>query len=127
MSTNLDYLNPDLLPLEDKVNAYLAAAKDLQRAQVEAASLSSEQAQEAAAAQQFEQRSATGSFPQHAEEVQQKRQNLQEDLTRLRQEIIQLLPVRDEWVKVNLGYGPSRVGAFQVPDSAGEYELRVIQ
>ncbi|MBD2715001.1 hypothetical protein KBK19_08140 [Microvirga sp. STR05] len=127
MSTNLDYLNPNLLPLEDKVNAYLAAEKDLQRAQVEAVNLSSEQAQEAAAAQQFEQRSATGSFPQHAEEVRQKRQNLQEDLARLRQEIIELLPVRDEWVKVNLGYGPSRVGAFLVPNSAGEYELRVIQ
>ena len=127
MSTNLDYLNPNLLPLEDKVNAYLAAEKDLQRAQVEAVNLSSEQAQEAAAAQQFEQRSATGSFPQHAEELRQKRQNLQEDLARLRQEIIELLPVRDEWVKVNLGYGPSRVGAFLVPNSAGEYELRVIQ
>ncbi|QNH60813.1 hypothetical protein [Hymenobacter sediminicola] len=127
MSTNLDYLNPNLLPLEDKVNAYLAAEKDLQRAQVEAVNLSSEQIQEAAAAQQFEQRSATGSFPQHAEEVQQKLQNLHEDITRLRQEIIQLLPVRDEWVKVNLGYGPSRVGAFQVAGSAGDYELRVIQ
>ena len=45
------------------------------------------------------------------------------------QEILALLPTRDEWVKVNLGYGPSRVGAWQVPAMAGKpahYELRVV-
>ena len=39
------------------------------------------------------------------------------------------MPTRDEFVKVNLGYGPSRVGAFTVPTAPGtepKYQLRVI-
>ena len=125
MSSNLDYLNPGLQPLEDKINAYLAAEKDLRKAEQDTLALPLEQAQAAAAA--FEQRPATGSFPQHSDEMQQQLRNLRDDLTRLRRDIIALLPVRNEWVKVNLGYGPSRVGAFQTPDGpAGIYELRIV-
>ncbi|MCR5889666.1 hypothetical protein LRS06_18185 [Hymenobacter sp. J193] len=57
---------------------------------------------------------------------------MEEDLATLRREILTMLPVRDEWVKVNLGYGPSRVGAFRnekfgtAPDEE-EYLLRVVQ
>lgn len=126
MSTNLDYLDPALLPLEDKVKAYLEAEKDFKQAELEAINLPAEQARQVAASLQFEQRPATGSFPQHTEQVQQQLQNLREELALMRQEIIQMLPARDEWVKVNLGYGPSRVGAFRVADSADTYELRVI-
>ncbi|SHL85387.1 hypothetical protein [Hymenobacter psychrotolerans] len=126
MSTNLDYLDPALLPLEDKVKAYLEAEKDFKQAELEAINLPAEQAQQAAAALQFEQRPAAGSFSQHTEQVQQQLQNLREELDLMRQEIIRMLPARDEWVKVNLGYGPSRVGAFRVADAADTYELRVI-
>ncbi|HLK98246.1 MAG TPA: hypothetical protein VK364_10805 [Hymenobacter sp.] len=126
MSSNLDYLNPDLQPLEDKINTYLAVEKDLRKAEQDSIGLSLEQAQvEAASA--FDQRPATGSFPQHSDEVQQEIQNLRDDLTRLRHDIIALLPVRNEWVKVNLGYGPSRVGAFSAPGATPDiYELRII-
>jgi hypothetical protein len=125
MSSNLDYLNPDLQPLEDKINAYLAAEKDLRKAEQDTLALPLEQAQAEAAA--FEQRPATGSFPQHSDEMQQQLRNLRDDLTRLRRDIIALLPARNEWVKVNLGYGPSRVGAFQTPDGPAEmYELRIV-
>ncbi|AII50368.1 hypothetical protein [Hymenobacter sp. APR13] len=127
MSTNLDYLDPNLLPLEDKLNAYLAAEKALRAANTDSASLPQQQQQQALAADEFEQRSVAGSFPQHAEEVRDQLQNLQQDLERLRHEILALLPVRNEWVKVNLGYGPSRVGAFDLPGQpAGTYELRVV-
>ncbi|WBA42651.1 hypothetical protein [Hymenobacter canadensis] len=127
MSTNLDYLDPNLLPLEDKLNAYLAAEKELRTAKTDSASLPQQQQQQAIAAEEFEQRSATGSFPQHAEEVRDQLTDLQQDLDRLRHEIIALLPARNEWVKVNLGYGPSRVGAFELPGQpAGTYELRVV-
>ena len=50
-------------------------------------------------------------------------------LNALRQEVLALLPTRDEWVKVNLGYGPSRVGAFRdenSPADAPNYILRVV-
>ncbi|SHI84520.1 hypothetical protein SAMN02745146_1682 [Hymenobacter daecheongensis DSM 21074] len=127
MASNLDYLDPKLLPLEEKVKAYLEAEEDLRKATVEARSLPTTEAAEEAAARQFEQRPATGSFHQHADEVEQRIQNMHDDLAELRREIIALLPVRDEFVKVNLGYGPSRVGAFAAagqPDSG--YELRIV-
>ena len=96
MASNLDYLDPALIPLEEKVNAYLEAEKSLRRAEIDAA---------------------------------QTVETSRTELARLEQEIIALLPTRNEWVKVNLGYGPSRVGAWHVPatDSAPErYELRVV-
>jgi hypothetical protein len=129
MSSNLDYLDPRLLPLEDKVNAYLAAEKELQRAQVEAINLPVADAREAASAAAFEQRPPTGSYHQHHEEVAQKLQNLRDDLASLRKEIIDMLPTRDAWVKVNLGYGPSRVGAFRLDETPADnpqYELRIV-
>ncbi len=89
MASNLDYLNPALIPLEEKVKAYLDAEKALRNAP----------------------------------------ETPRNELTRLEQEIIALLPTRDEWVKVNLGYGPSRVGAWHVPGTATtseRYELRVV-
>ena len=116
MASNLDYLAPNLLPLEEKVRAFLDTEKALQRAQVaqindpqpaNAASLSAQQASDT---------------PPNA--VQ-----LRAELARLEDEIIDLLPTRNEWLKVNLGYGPSRVGAWHVPAGNGaaeRYELRVV-
>lgn len=130
MASNLDYLDPSLLPLEEKVTAYLAAEEDLQKAVIELRTLPIVQAEAAEVAQEFEQRPATGSFDQHTDEVEQRLQNMRDDIALLRREIIDLLPVRDEFVKVNLGYGPSRVGAFAVagatPANEPTYELRVI-
>lgn len=147
MASNLNYLNPTLRPLEDKVQAYLQAEKELQRAVAESASLShpapqpdatSGPAADAAARSGtpptsdgiFEQRPPTGSYDQAGDEMQERLQNLRDDLVLLSREIIAMLPVRDEWIKLNLGYGPSRVGAFQETTSeAGAeptYQLRVV-
>lgn len=124
MSVNLDYLNPALLPLEEKVKAYLTAEEDLQKALVAAHAPATQPTED-----DFEQRPATGSFDQQTDEVAHTYENLKEELALLKREILALLPVRDEWVKVNLGYGPSRVGAFRSQNSAGEeeYTLRVVQ
>ncbi|QDA62397.1 hypothetical protein [Hymenobacter jejuensis] len=131
MSSNLDYLDPALVPLEDKVLAYLEAEEDLRKTTIEARNLQSHDQSVEQSAQEFEQRPATGNFDQHADEVEQRLQNMRDDLDILRQEIIGLLPARNEFVKVNLGYGPSRVGAFSKPDpskkgGAEEYELRIV-
>lgn len=87
-------------------------------------------AEVAAAASEFEMRPPTGSFDQHHDELQQQRQDALDDLHRLEADILHLLPTRDEWVKVNLGYGPSRVGAWRVPNAADSkaehYEIRVV-
>lgn len=123
MASNLDYLAPDLKPLEEKVQAYLKAEKDLAQAEIAATSLTHPAAPEP---EPFEQRPPTGSYPQQTEEATNELHNIQDDLQHLRQEIISLLPVRDEWVKVNLGYGPSRVGAFRTAAPDETYELRVV-
>ena len=101
MASNLDYLDPALIPLEEKVKAYLSTEKALRKAKETPGKESS------------------------------KNQNTEmyRELARLEQEIVALLPTRNEWVKVNLGYGPSRVGAWHVPATAGaaeRYELRVV-
>ena len=96
MASNLDYLNPALIPLEEKVNAYLEAEKSIRRAETDSAHPSDK---------------------------------TRGDLAHMEQEIIALLPTRNEWVKVNLGYGPSRVGAWHVsasPSAPERYELRVV-
>ena len=101
MASNLDYLNPALVPLEQKVDAYLEAEKALRHV--------TQAGSEASSA---------------AEQPGQLRRRI----AQLEQEILALLPTRDEWVKVNLGYGPSRVGAWQVPapDGGTRYEVRVV-
>lgn len=126
MASNLDYLAPALEPLEEKVKAYLRAEEALRKARLATADAPRQAAEKAQAAADFEQRSATGSYDQAADEHQQQHQTLHDDLVRLRHEIIELLPTRDAWVKVNLGYGPSRVGAWAVPGPPAGYELRVV-
>jgi hypothetical protein len=130
MASNLDYLAPDLQPLVEKVEAYLAAEKELQQLAIADRNEATHDADVAAAAAQFEQRPPTGSFDQHADELALKQQDAQDALASLRQDIISLLPTRNEWVKVNLGYGPSRVGAWSVPSADGtgpeHYEVRVV-
>ena len=130
MASNLDYLDPNLQPLVEKVEAYLAAEKELRTLTIADRNEATHDADVAASAAAFEQRPPTGSFDQHADELQQRRDDAQADLDHLKQEILALLPTRDEWVKVNLGYGPSRVGAWRVPNaadpSAEHYEVRVV-
>ncbi len=130
MASNLDYLDPHLQPLVRKVEAYLAAKEDLRKLTVADRNEATHDAAAAQAAQEFDQRPPTGSFNQHADELDQRREEAQTDLDQLAKDILTLLPTRDEWVKVNLGYGPSRVGAWRVPNAqnpeAEHYEIRVV-
>ena len=130
MASNLDYLDPALQPLVDKVEAYLVAKEDLRKLTIAERNEAMHDAEVEKSAAEFEQRSPTGSFDQHHDELQQQHQDALDDLHRLENEILSLLPTRDEWMKVNLGYGPSRVGAWRVPNAAGSteehYEIRVV-
>lgn len=130
MASNLDYLSPDLQPLVEKVEAYLAAKEDLRKLTIAERNEATHDAAVAQSAAEFEQRPPTGSFDQHADELMLRHQDAQDAVDKLSQDILALLPTRDEWVKVNLGYGPSRVGAWRVPNAqdpkAEHYELRVV-
>lgn len=122
MASNLSYLDPALQPLADKVQLYLQTEKELQRAEVAATAL----------AHHTEPAVDATSHRPSQNEIRGRLQSLGQELDTLRQEIIALLPVQDEWVKINLGYGPSRVGAFtaatptEQPGSAPALELRVV-
>ena len=126
MASNLDYLDPALIPLEEKVGAYLTVEKALRRAtdagKTEVLTTGAQDRSEASFGQAPE---ATAGIAV-GEPQSSSHKDLRAELDGLAQEIIALLPTRDEWVKVNLGYGPSRVGAWQVPGSPGRYELRVV-
>ena len=127
MASNLDYLNPALIPLEEKIKAYLDAEKALRHAQEALTNEPLQDQEQVQSAAQFEQRPPTGSFDQDEDELTETVANLRDDLAQLEQEILALLPSRNEWVKVNLGYGPSRVGAWHVPATTGtpeRYALR---
>jgi hypothetical protein len=105
MASNLDYLSPSLLPLEEKAQAYVDAEAALQKAEIE-----------------------LRNQPQGAG-LNQPLQPLRDARNRLHAELLGLLPTRDEWVKINLGYGPSRVGAWHVPATEGtaeHYQVRVV-
>ena len=130
MASNLDYLDPALQPLVEKIEAYLTAKEDLRKLSVAEHNEATHDATVTKSAAEFEQRPPTGSFDQHRDELQQRHQDALDDLHRLEADILHLLPTRDEWVKVNLGYGPSRVGAWRVPNAqdatAEHYEIRVV-
>jgi len=130
MASNLDYLNPNLQPLVEKVEAYLAAKEDLRKLTIAERNEPLHDAEVASAAAEFEMRPPTGSYDQHADELQLQHQDAQDAVNSLSADILALLPTRDEWVKVNLGYGPSRVGAWRVPNAPGttaeHYEIRVV-
>ena len=126
VASNLDYLAPALEPLEEKVKAYLRAEEALRKARLGTAEAPRQAAGRIQTTEAFEQRPATGSYDQAADERREQHQTLHDDLVRLRHEIIEILPTRDAWVKVNLGYGPSRVGAWAVPGPPASYELRVV-
>jgi hypothetical protein len=129
MASNLDYLSPSLQPLEEKAQAYVDAEAILRQAEIALQNEPARQQQEAQAATQFEQRPPTGSFDQSHDELIQRLQNARDELHALHAELLALLPDRNEWVKINLGYGPSRIGAWHVPattDSAEHYQVRVV-
>ena len=129
MASNLDYLNPDFIPLQAKVQGYLDTEKALRDATAALRNEPAEDQDQARSATEFVQRPPTGSYDQDEDELTQTVANLRDDLARQQAEIIALLPTRDEWIKINLGYGPSRVGAWHVPavgDHPERFELRVV-
>jgi len=129
MASNLDYLAPGLVPLEEQVQAYLAAEKALRAATAAQRNAPVPRQEETRGAASSGQHPLTFSHPSADDKTAQTVAGLRAELTRLEGEILTLLPTRDEWVKVNLGYGPSRVGAWKVPATGGSperYELRVV-
>lgn len=129
MASNLDYLDPALVPLEDKVKAFLEAEQALRRASDSLRNPAQPRQDPAHTPLGVEPGPPETSNGQRAEEHRPNMEQLRGALARLEEEVVALLPSRNEWLKVNLGYGPSRVGAWHVPATASapeRYELRVV-
>ncbi|MDB5233870.1 MAG: hypothetical protein JWR44_863 [Hymenobacter sp.] len=128
MASNLDYLDPALVPLEEKVAAYLTAEKALRRITDAGKTEELTTPAQVRSADELGQTS-TQTLARPTADHSTSLDALRADLARLEQEIIAQLPTRDEWLKVNLGYGPSRVGAWHVPATSTapeRYELRIV-
>lgn len=129
MASNLDYLSPSLQPLEEKAQAYVDAEAALRQAELALRNEPARQNQATQTVEQFEQRPPTGSFDQPHNELMHRIQSTRAELQTLHAELLNLLPARNEWVKINLGYGPSRIGAWHVPATEGQpehYQVRVV-
>lgn len=109
----IDYLDESLIPLEEKVKAYLHLERDIRLLEVELLSLQSMKPDFDPEQNMDHQFDAT----QPDNPLNDKEQKLKEMLAQhqqLQQEVIAMLPEKDKFVELNLGYGPSMVGYFTV-------------
>ncbi|TPE46398.1 hypothetical protein [Pontibacter mangrovi] len=105
MENLIQYLDESLVPLEEKVKAYLNLEKDIRKTEV--ALLTKQKGPVKQAAEN------TATTPTQTPEVSEGQlQEMVQRLEELRQEIVQMLPEKDKFIEVNLGYGPSMVGYF---------------
>ncbi|OKL40312.1 hypothetical protein [Pontibacter flavimaris] len=105
MENLIQYLDDALVPLEQKVIAYLNLEKDIRQAEVDMLTKKHGPVEEAA------ENTAT-TLKEVPDVSPEQMQELVRQLDRLRGEIIAMLPEQNKFIEVNLGYGPSMVGYF---------------
>ncbi|WP_299823215.1 hypothetical protein [uncultured Pontibacter sp.] len=113
MENLISYLDESLVPLEKKVQEYLEAEKEIRLLEVKILTLQNK----VGSADEPEQSETWGDIGQEETELgqhQKQMENLMQRYRQLQQEVIEMLPERNKFVEVNLGYGPSMVGYFTV-------------
>ncbi|RIJ42443.1 hypothetical protein [Pontibacter oryzae] len=95
MENLIAYLNESLVPLEEKVKAYLQVEQDIRHLEVEILTHRKNNAAEASA-------------------KEEDLNGLLQKYNKLREEVVQMLPEQNKFIEINLGYGPSMVGYFTV-------------
>ncbi|GAB3199422.1 hypothetical protein ABID22_002333 [Pontibacter aydingkolensis] len=113
MENLIAYLDESLVPLENKIQEYLEVEKEIRLLEVKILTLQNK----AAAADEPEQpdhQPSAGTEETEAGEHQQRMNKLLERYQELQQEVINMLPEKNKFVEINLGYGPSMVGYFTV-------------
>lgn len=127
MENLINYLDESLIPLEDKVKAYLHLERDIRLLEVELLSLQSMKSDfdpEHSMEHQFSDTQQT--IPLNDKE--QKLKEMLEQHKQLQQEVIEMLPEKDKFIELNLGYGPSMVGYFTVdPETRTPLEEPVLR
>ncbi|WP_276496413.1 hypothetical protein [Pontibacter litorisediminis] len=105
MENLIQYLDDSLVPLEQKVMEYLNLEKDIRKLEVDLLTKTRGPVEKAA------ENTAT-TLKETPPVTEGQLQEMVQRLEELRQEIIQMLPEKNKFIEVNLGYGPSMVGYF---------------
>jgi len=112
MENLTQYLDKSLIPLEDKVKEYLNVERDIRILDVELLSLQSIKADFNPEQHDLEQGMKEGNS--NLNDKEQKMTALLEKYNQLRTELINMLPEKNRFIEINLGYGPSMVGYFTI-------------
>ena len=113
MENLIAYLDESLVPLEQKIQEYLEVEKEIRLLEVKILTLQNK----VAAADEPEQSEAQADIGTEESELGEHQQHLENLLKRyedLKQEVIGMLPEKNKFIEINLGYGPSMVGYFTV-------------
>ena len=114
MENLTQYLDKSLIPLEDKVKEYLNIERDIRILDVELLSLQSIKSDFDPDRHDLEQEMQQGAGNSALNDKEQKMAALLEKYNSLRSELINMLPEKNKFIEINLGYGPSMVGYFTI-------------
>jgi chromosome segregation ATPase len=130
MENLIEYLDQSLIPLEEKVKEYLHIEREIRLLEVELLSLQSIIPDFNPEEHSLEQSIERGQQDSTLNDKEQKLVELHDKYKQLQQEVIAMLPEKNKFVELNLGYGPSLVGYFTIdPEthiSLDEPVLRVV-
>ncbi|WP_162425710.1 hypothetical protein [Pontibacter pudoricolor] len=114
MENLTQYLDKSLKPLEDKVREYLNVERDIRLLDVELLSLQSMKSDFNPEQHDLEQEIKEGGNNSELNDKEQRMADLLNEYNKLRTELINMLPEKNRFIEINLGYGPSMVGYFTI-------------
>lgn len=106
------YLDEKLVPLEAKVRQYLNLERDIRLLDVELLSLQSAKSDFDPEQEDLEQEIQEGQQVVNLNDKEQMLAEMLEQYESLKNEVIQMLPEKNKFIELDLGYGPSMVGYF---------------
>ncbi|MBD1397772.1 hypothetical protein H9Q13_11405 [Pontibacter sp. JH31] len=114
MENLIEYLDESLIPLEEKVKEYLHIERDIRLLEVELLSLQSIKPDFNPEQHGLEHSTDKDQQGSTLNDKEQKMVELLDKYRQLQQEVIAILPEKNKFVELNLGYGPSLVGYFTI-------------
>ena len=134
MEDYVNYLDETLKPLEEKAQEYLLLEERLRYADIENESAT----HNFSPGNQKPESAETGDNDMDSAQLQQgvpiiktpqthhSEEELKSKLSLLKQEIIAMLPEKNKFIPVDLGYGPSSIGAFPNKENPEEMDLIIV-
>jgi hypothetical protein len=112
MENLVEYLDESLVPLEEKIKAYLDVEREIRLLEVELLSLQSMRPDFDPESRDFEQTMAAGRRTDTLNDKEKRLATLLDSYRELKQDVVDMLPEHNKFFELNLGYGPSMVGYF---------------